>query len=83
MQFSALLARAQHPADQLKVHAAVTFDKVGEGWKVTTAVLKVRGKVPGVDAATFAETARKAEQLCPIANVIRGNVAVTLDAALG
>ncbi len=82
MQFSAILARQQHPADRLKVRAACTFAKVGDGWKVTTAELTVRGTVPGLDAAAFGELAVTAEKLCPIANVVRGNVVLSLDARL-
>lgn len=82
MAFSATLGRNQHPPERLRVTATATFDKVGDGWKVTKMDLVVHGKVPGLDAAKFAELAQTAEKGCPISNAIRGNVAVTVNAAL-
>jgi organic hydroperoxide reductase OsmC/OhrA len=38
--------------------------------------------VPGFEAAQFQEIARNAEQKCPVANALRGNVNVTVDASL-
>jgi osmotically inducible protein OsmC len=44
--------------------------------------LTVRGKAAGVDAAGFAELAKTAEGRCPVSNALRGNVEITLEAAL-
>ncbi len=43
---------------------------------------EVRGKVPGLDAAAFKRAARQAEQLCPVSNALRNNVAIHLNARL-
>src|SRR5438132_13049416 len=51
MAFSAGLARAGTKPDQLNVTARVTFDKVAEGFKVTSSTLEVRGRVPNLDEA--------------------------------
>ncbi|TMD57875.1 MAG: OsmC family peroxiredoxin, partial [Chloroflexi bacterium] len=53
MALSAGLARAGTPPKKLEVSASVTFDKVGDGWKVTKSELTVRGWVPGSDAQKF------------------------------
>jgi len=82
MSLSATLARRQHPPEQLRVTARCTFDKVGDSWKVTTMELDVRGKVPGVTAAEFAEAAGVAEANCPISKALHGNVAIRVNAAL-
>jgi osmotically inducible protein OsmC len=82
MAFSAGLGRAGTPPERLKVEATVTFDKVGEAWKVTTSELVVTGKVPGITAEKFAELANAAKDGCPISGAIRNNVAITLKATL-
>jgi len=82
MALSAELARNRTPSKTLKVEATATFDKVGEGWKVTTMELAVEGNVPGIDAAKFEELAEVAKNNCPISQALKNNVQVTLRAAL-
>jgi len=83
MAFSYELQGRQTPPEQLQVTARVGFDpKVGGGFEVSFSELTVRGRVPGMDQATFAEAARQAEQGCPISNAIRGNVEITVNATL-
>jgi lipoyl-dependent peroxiredoxin len=82
MAFSGVLARKDTPAERLEVSATCTFDKVGDGWAVTTMVLHVKGRVPGLDQAAFEEAARAGEQGCPISAAIRGNVEIHLTAEL-
>ena len=82
MAFSAGLARNRTPPKRLDVKARATFDKVGEGWKVTTVELSVKGQVPGIDRAEFAELAEAAKNNCPISQALRNNVAVTMKAEL-
>jgi osmotically inducible protein OsmC len=82
MAFSAGLGRLGKPPERLTVTATCTFDKVGDGWKVTKMELEVLGKVPGIDAATFQDAARKAEAGCPISGAIRNNVEIHLTAKL-
>src|SRR3954464_15450069 len=53
MALSGGLGRAGSKPESLNVSATVTFDKVGEGFKVVSSVLEVRGKVPGIDEAAF------------------------------
>ncbi|MEA2638882.1 MAG: lipoyl-dependent peroxiredoxin [Chloroflexota bacterium] len=82
MALSAGLARAGHPPQELQVSAAVTFDRVGEAWTVTSSALTVRGKVPGMDEAAFKEAAEAAKEGCPISRALKGNVALSVDATL-
>jgi osmotically inducible protein OsmC len=82
MAFSATLGRRGTPPERLDVTATATFDRVGEGFKVTTMALTVRGKVPNLDQAGFAEAAQAAEQGCPISNALRNNVAISVNATL-
>ena len=57
-------------------------DKEGGGMKVTHSHLTVNGKVQGMDQATFADAAKKAEAECPVSNAYRGNMEITVDAKL-
>jgi lipoyl-dependent peroxiredoxin len=82
MALSAGLGRMQKPPTRLEVSAAATFDKVGDGWKVTTMVLSVTGTVPGITPAEFETAAQAAGQGCPISGALKGNVAVTVHAKL-
>jgi osmotically inducible protein OsmC len=82
MALSAALAGRATPAERLEVTATCAFDKVGEGWGVTAMDLHVRGRVQGLDEATFEEVARAGEEGCPISNAMRGNVEIRLTAEL-
>ena len=82
MAFSAQLGRGGTPPESLNVSAAVTFDRVGEGFKVVSSALEVRGKVPGIDAAKFAELAENAKNGCPISGALKGNVELSVKATL-
>jgi len=82
MALSAGLGRMQKPPKQLNVSATVTFDKVGEAWKVTTSEVTVVGTVPGITAEEFEKAAQGAGQNCPISAALKGNVAVTVHAKL-
>lgn len=81
MALSNALAKMGHAPEHLEVSATCTFDKVGDGWSVTTMDLDVSGKVPGVDAAKFAEAAKSASVGCPISRALKGNVEVRVASA--
>lgn len=78
MALSHALAQAGTPADTLDTTAEVTF-KPGTG--ITGIVLKVRGSVPGMDAAAFAEAAEGAKQNCPVSKALAATP-ITLEATL-
>lgn len=82
MAFSATLARNRTPPKRLHVTATSTFDKVGDGWKVTKMALNVQGIVPGLDQQKFSELAKTAEKGCPISNALRNNVEITVESKL-
>jgi lipoyl-dependent peroxiredoxin len=82
MAFSAGLARAGTPPQGLEVSADVTFDKVGDGWRVVSSHLTVKGTVPGISEADFIAAAEGAKDGCPISQALKGNVALSVDATL-
>ena len=79
MALSGALARNSTPAERLDVSATVAFEKVEAGWRVTTSKLTLKGVVPGIEAAKFAEIAEGAKSGCPISSALAGNVAISLE----
>ncbi|HMB94675.1 MAG TPA: OsmC family protein [Tepidisphaeraceae bacterium] len=61
--------------------AAVTIDKVGEGFKITHIKLTTQAKVPGADPKKFAEIANATKTGCPISQALSA-VPIELDAKL-
>jgi osmotically inducible protein OsmC len=82
MALSAGLGRAGTPPEELQVSAQVTFDRVGDGFKVVSSALEVRGRVPGVDEAAFTKAAEGAKDGCPISGALKGNVELSVKASL-
>ncbi len=82
MAFSGALGRAGTPPQRLDVSADVTFDKLDAGWRVVSSALTVRGAVPGISAEEFAAAAEAAKDGCPISQALKGNVELSVDAAL-
>jgi osmotically inducible protein OsmC len=82
MALSAGLGRKGTKPESLDVTATVTFDRVGEGFKVVSSALEVRGRVPNIDQAAFAEAAEAAKDGCPISQALKGNVDLSVKATL-
>ena len=80
MAFSGVLAEMGNEPEELNISAVCTFDV--DQVKITTVVLDVRGRVPGLDAEGFQSAAEQAEQGCPVSNALRGNVDVQINATL-
>ena len=82
MALSAILGRAGTPPKKLEASAEVTFTQIEDGWKVETSSLSVKGDVPGIDAAAFADAAEAAKEGCPISGALKGNVDFNVTAEL-
>ena len=82
MALSAGLARNRTPAQRIQISATCTFDKVGDGWKVTRMDLEAVAWVKGLESSQFDAIAKKAEEGCPITNAIKNNVEITLHLRL-
>ena len=82
MAFSGQLAKAGTPPEHLHVEAEVTFDKVGEGWKVAASRLIVVGRAPGCSDAEFDRLAEVAKDGCPISSALKGNVELSVEPTL-
>jgi lipoyl-dependent peroxiredoxin len=76
------LAQAGSPPKQLETEATATFDKTGDGFRMTTMRLSIRGQVDGLDEDAFRRAAEDAKENCPVSQALKGNVDVTVDASL-
>ncbi len=76
------LEQAGTPATRIETRTACTVDKVGDGFKITSMELTVRGNVKGIDQARFQKAAEAAKDGCPVSGALRGNVQFKLDAKL-
>ena len=65
---------------EIRTSAAVSLDKVGEGFAITAVHLTVKAKVPGADAPQFETAANNAKAGCPVSKVL--NATITMDATL-
>ena len=82
MAFSNVLAGAGHVAQSLATEATLGMDSSGGGFRIATMMLRVRGRVDGIDQAQFQEFAAQAEQGCPVSGALRGNLQINVEATL-
>jgi len=80
MALSLILGEAKLTAEQMDTRAEVTLEKQADGFAITAVHLTLRAKVPGADAARFAELANKAKAGCPVSKLLKAEI--TLDASL-
>jgi osmotically inducible protein OsmC len=80
MALSGQLGAAGMTAQSIETTAAVTLDKVGDGWEVTKVHLDVTARIPGADQAAFETAAKNAKEGCPISKLF--NAEITMDAKL-
>ena len=76
MQLSFLLSEAGFVPEDLDTTAKVTF----EDGTITLIALELTGKVPGISAEDFQQTAQKAKEICPISKLL--NTEITLSVTL-
>ena len=80
MALSLMLGEAGLTPERLETHAAVTIDKAGGGFEITSSHLSVVAKIPGADRAKFDEIANKAKAGCPVSKLMKAKI--TMEATL-
>jgi osmotically inducible protein OsmC len=80
MALSLMLGNEGMTPERIETQAAVTIDKVGEGFEITTSHLTVSAKLPGADQAKFVQIANKAKENCPVSKLMKAKI--TMDARL-
>lgn len=81
MAFSAVLGDAGFKPNSVKTTAEVTVVKSADGFTITKSELHTEADIPGIDEATFQESAKAAKAGCPVSKALAG-VEITLDARL-
>ena len=82
MALANVLAQGGTPPGRLEGEATSTFDKTAEGFRLTTMRLSIRGEVGDLDEDGFRRAAEEAKENCPVSQALKGNVEVTVEAAL-
>lgn len=82
MALSAALERAGSPAESVHTDATVTLRLVDGTPTITNIALVTRGRVPGIDEATFIKEAEAAKAGCPVSRALAGVPQITLEASL-
>ncbi|HXS10615.1 MAG TPA: OsmC family peroxiredoxin [Candidatus Krumholzibacteria bacterium] len=78
MAFSNYLSEQGHVPDTIATKATISLT---DG-KIHAMHLETRGKVAGLDNDAFKRLADEAEKKCPVSNLLRPGLAITLDASL-
>jgi osmotically inducible protein OsmC len=82
MALSSILAKAGTPPESVRTDASVTLRMVDGSPTITKIDLVTVGRVPGLDAAAFAEHAAAAKAGCPVSKALASVPEITLDATL-
>ena len=83
MAFAGALSRKGHQPLEIQTRATCVLEpQQPSGFKITTMRLETRGRVEGIDEATFKEIAKEGEQGCPVSNALRGSLQIELNASL-
>jgi lipoyl-dependent peroxiredoxin len=80
MALSAQLGEAGLVAESLKTSAAVTLEKVADGFSITAVHLDLSAKIPGASQQAFETAANQAKAGCPVSKLL--NATITLSARL-
>ena len=78
MAFANYLATQGHAPGQISTRATISL----ENGVISKMRLVTEGQVPGLDAAAFKRLAVEAEKKCPVSNLLRNGLAITLEASL-
>ena len=78
MAFANYLTQQGHQPEEITTQATISL----EDGKINKMHLETQGRVPGLDADAFERLAEEAEKQCPVSNLLRNGLAITLDAML-
>ncbi len=82
MALSAALERDGTPVESVRTEAKVTLRTDEGGPRIAKIELSTRGRVPGIDAATFERAAAAAKDDCLVSKALAGVGEIVVDAKL-
>ncbi|HEV2092408.1 MAG TPA: OsmC family peroxiredoxin [Rubrobacter sp.] len=80
MALSNVLHEGGNDPEELRVNATCVLDM--GSLKITSEVLDVHGRVPGLDEDGFQQAVEQADQICPVTNALRGSAEIQVNATL-
>ena len=78
MAFANYLTQQGHQPEEIRTQATITLDN----GSINKMHLVTQGRVPGLSTEDFKRLADEAEKKCPVSNLLRNGLAITLDASL-
>jgi len=83
MAFANTLKKEGYEPERVDTRAVCTIKALDAGgFEISRMALDVRGEVEGIDEETFQEIAQKADQGCPVSNLLREGLEIEIDARL-
>ncbi len=77
MALSAQLGNAGITAESLETTAAVTLEKVADGFAITKVHLDVTGRIPNGDEAVFQKATEAAKAGCPVSKLLKAEITMS------
>ncbi|MFP3896468.1 MAG: OsmC family protein [Anaerolineales bacterium] len=83
MAFANVLAERGYDPKAIETHATCSLSPLeGGGFEITGMRLVISGKVGGIDEETFRRIAYEADEECPVSNLLREGLQITLEPTL-
>ncbi len=83
MAFAHTLSGKGHRPGSITTKATCCLVPTDGGFRIAKMYLQVRGRVPGLDEATFRQIAEEADRGCPVSNLLRPGLEIEREVALG
>ncbi len=80
MALSAVLGESQIKADSIETSAAVTVEKIGDGFSITSVALKTTVSAPGADKDKVEAAIQGAKAGCPVSKLF--NTTITIESTV-
>lgn len=82
MAFAHTLGEQGHTPETIATKATCSLVPTDGGFRIARMHLRVRGKVPGIDEASFARIAEEADKGCPVSNLLRHGLEIQREVSL-
>ena len=73
---------ATTPPTRLETEATTSFDKIGDGFRLTKMELEIEARSTASTTTAFRQAAEGAKENCPVSKALEGNVEISVEATL-
>jgi osmotically inducible protein OsmC len=77
MALTAMLGEGGLKPERIATQAAITLEKIADGFAITASHLTVVAKIPGATDQQFQEIAARAKAGCPVSKVLNAKIVLT------